>query len=147
MNKKLILLSAAIGLLFASATVNPQSAVIRGEVTPGVYEVFKSDGSGRLQVTISGSSGGSATYTQSVITVTSASQQFLAVNTSRKFLFIQNNDATGNVHVNFGATATTAHLKIAPGGHLLVDSAIPTSTITAIGSIASNTNVVLIEGQ
>jgi hypothetical protein len=81
-------------------------------------------------------------------TVTTASATIATANSSRKFLLIQNNDATGIIYVNLqGATATALNgVKIPPGSSLLLDAAVPSNAITAIGSIASNPNVVLVTG-
>jgi hypothetical protein len=80
-------------------------------------------------------------------TVTSASASMVAANATRKYLLIQNNDTTGHIYINFGAAATTANgVKIAAGGSFELNSNILTAQIFAIGSIASNANIVVIEG-
>lgn len=89
---------------------------------------------------------GVSAASQTVVTVTSTSTQFLSLRANRRFLIIQNNDATGNVFVNFGAAATTAHIKVIPGANLFLDSNTPITELHMIGSIASNPNVVVIEG-
>ena len=130
-------------LLFCSITA--QAVVIEGEVSPGTYTRLKVDSSGRIvSSTLSGQS--SLTQTNPVVTTTSA--QVLAANTSRAFLAIQNNDPSGIIYVNFGSAATVAgSLKILPGGILFVDTMVSTQAINIIGSIASNANVVVLEGQ
>lgn len=87
-------------------------------------------------------------YAQAAATVTNASGLLLAVNTARSMLLVQNNHATGNIFVTTnGAAATTANgIKIAPGGVLLLDVFTPTGAINAIGDVASNTAVVVVEG-
>lgn len=87
-------------------------------------------------------------FTQTQSTVTTTSGQLKAANASRRYLLIQNNDAAGDVFIRVdGATATTANgLKIAAGGSLELATFVPTGAITAIGSIASNANVIVIEG-
>lgn len=137
-------------LLCASFSVFGQSAIVRGEVSAGNYETIATDGAQALKVYVVGTSPGTinnAAYTTTTPTVTNSSTTLLASNTSRKFLTIQNNDASGIVYVNFGAAATTAHLKIMPGGSLFINSAAPSNDVRAIGSIASNANVVVISGQ
>lgn len=87
-------------------------------------------------------------FTQSQKTVTNASAQLLAANAQRRYLLIQNNDASGDVYINLtGVAATTANgIKIAAGGSYECQGFAPTAAITAIGSIASNANVVAVEG-
>lgn len=81
-------------------------------------------------------------------TVTNASAQLLAANASRRFLMIQNKDAAGNIFVTLdGSAATTANgVKIVPGGSLILDIYTPTGAVMAIGDIASNANIVVVEG-
>lgn len=85
-------------------------------------------------------------FTTTTPAVTNVSSVALAANASRHFLFIQNNDTAGIVYVNFGATATTAHAQIGPGQNWTFYSPMLNS-VTVIGSIASNANVVIIEGN
>lgn len=88
-----------------------------------------------------------ATGANSQKTVTNASAQLVAANAARSYLLIQNNDATGIVYVAFGAAATTANgIKIPPGGSYELNCNILTAAVNAIGSIASNANVVVVEG-
>jgi len=80
-------------------------------------------------------------------TVTNASESMLAANAARKYLLIQNKDASGDVYINFGAVATMANgLKIAAGQSYELNNAQLTAEVFAIGSIASNANIVVIEG-
>lgn len=87
-------------------------------------------------------------FSQSQKTVTNASAQLLAANPARRYCLIQNNDASGDVYVTLdGTAATTAKgIKIAAGGSYEVQNFNPTGAIFAIGSIASNANVVTVEG-
>lgn len=89
-----------------------------------------------------------ASMTNSNKTVTNASGQVLAANSARRFLMIQNKDAAGIIYVTVdGSAATTANgLKIGPDGVLILDAIVPTGQINAIGSIASNANIVVVEG-
>lgn len=85
--------------------------------------------------------------TQTNPTVTNAAAQLLAFNVSRRYLLIQNKDATGNVFVNFSTTATVANgIKIPPGGSLTMDAFACNNAISAIGDIASNANVIVLTG-
>lgn len=80
-------------------------------------------------------------------TVTNASAVLVAANQDRKYLTIQNNDTVGNVFVQFGAAATLATgLKIGPGGAFEMSDVQSTQNIYAIGSIASNANVIVVQG-
>lgn len=90
----------------------------------------------------------SAAFANTAKTVTSASTQLIAANTARQYLMIQNRDATGNIFLNFGAAAATQAngIKITPGGFWEWDTTIPTTAIQAIGDIASNANILVVEG-
>ena len=145
---KMKLLVAAIGLFAASAAFS-QSAIIRGQSAAGVYENLVSDGSGHLQVNINSSSAAAGvTATNQTLTVTNASQALVAANASRKFFFIQNNDAAGIIYVTFGATSTTAlGVKLTSGQSWQITSNAPVGSVNIIGSIASNANVIYVDGQ
>lgn len=86
-------------------------------------------------------------FTQSQKTVTNASGQVFAAKAARRYLLIQNNDTSGDVYVTLdGTTATTAKgIKLAAGGSIEIQGFAPTGAINAIGSIASNANVVAVE--
>lgn len=80
-------------------------------------------------------------------TVTNAAAQLLAASTTRQYMLIQNKDATGNLWINFGGTATTANgIKIGPGGVYELVGIATTQAISAIGDLASNANIVTVEG-
>lgn len=86
-------------------------------------------------------------FTNAQATVTNASTTINAANASRSYLLIQNNDATGDIYVRLdGGTATTlTGVKIPSGGSYELTGFVPTGAITAIGSIASNANIVIVE--
>jgi hypothetical protein len=89
-----------------------------------------------------------ATFGNSNKTVTNASAQLLAANASRKYLLIQNN-GTGDIYVTVdGTAATTANgVRIAAGGGSYeLSTVVPTGQINAIGSIANNPNITVVEG-
>lgn len=88
----------------------------------------------------------SAAYTTTAVTVTNAATLIDAANAARGALLIQNNHASGNIFVGFtaGVTVTTG-IKVVPGGYMEL-SVVPTGAIYAIGDIASNTAVVIVEG-
>lgn len=153
---KRALLSLLLVLVFISSVQAQQSVIIRGQSgsTVGTYDVLRSDGSGSLNVNITAgtvtTSPGvvTATLTQTTPTVTNTAANILSANAARKSVIIQNNNASnGIVYINFGATATTAHFQIGPGQSLFMNAGLPVTAISAIGSIASNANVVVIEGQ
>lgn len=88
-------------------------------------------------------------FSQAQATVTNASGQLLAANAARRYLLIQNNDTTGIVYVTLdGSAATTANgIKLLPGGASLeLQGYVPSGAINALGSIASNAAVVVVEG-
>lgn len=87
-------------------------------------------------------------FAQSAPAVTNASAQLLAANTGRRYLLIQNNDDAGDVFVTLdGADATAANgIKIVAGGALELSAYCPTGAVKAIGSIANNTKVIVVEG-
>jgi len=138
-----------VGILLATFAVLAQahSAIIRGESSPGVYVTIKTDATGNLYVAPASGATSTVAYTQTTPTITNSNGTVLAANTSRKYVSIQNNDAAGIVYINFGAAATTAHFKIIAGATLILDNFVPNGTITAIGSIASNANISVVEGQ
>ena len=89
----------------------------------------------------------SGSFANTNATVTNASAQLVAANTARKYLLIQNNSATGTIYVRFGTAATVATgVAISPGGAYEMDAAQSTQAIHAIGDIASNANIVVVEG-
>lgn len=87
-------------------------------------------------------------FTQAQATVTNASAQLLAARDNRRYLLIQNKDATNDIWINLtGAAATTANgLLIPAGGSIELQGFVCTGAVNAIGSIASNANIVIVEG-
>lgn len=87
-------------------------------------------------------------FTQAQKTVTNASTQMLAANAARAYLLIQNNDTSGIIYVNLtGAAATTSNgVKLGPGASLEIAGKCPNAAITAIGSLATQSNVIAVEG-
>jgi hypothetical protein len=87
-------------------------------------------------------------FTNSNATVTNASAQLVAANTARRYLMIQNKDASGNIYVTCdGSTATTAKgIKIAAGQSMELQGFVPTGAIMAIGDVASNANISVMIG-
>lgn len=142
--KKLLVIPALLTALF-SGGVFSQSAIIRGEVSPGVYVNIKSDALGNLSAATT--SGTITTIANATVTVTNAAQNLTALNATRKYLQIQNNDAAGNIFVNLGGVATlTNGIKIGPG-QTWAPYIVSGQAVSYIGSIASNGNVVVSEGN
>lgn len=81
-------------------------------------------------------------------TVTNASGLLLAARAGREYLLIQNKDPAGIVYLNLaGAAATVAGgVKLPAGGSFELNCNILTGAIYAIGDIASNANVIVVEG-
>ena len=90
----------------------------------------------------------SGAFVNSAKTVTNVSAQLLAGNAARRFVMIQNKDPAGNIWVTLdGSAATSANgVKLAPGASLILDVYAPIGEIMAIGDIASNANIVTVEG-
>lgn len=88
-----------------------------------------------------------STFTNTQKTVTTTSATIVAANAGRRYLMIQNNDATGDIFVRLdGVTATAATgIKISASGSLELQNLVPSTAITAIGNIASNANIVVVE--
>lgn len=86
-------------------------------------------------------------FTSAAVTVTNASTT-ISTAKARRYLAIQNNDSAAIAYINLaGGTATTSNsIKLPAGASLIIDSYCPSNLITAIGSVASNANVVLVEG-
>lgn len=86
-------------------------------------------------------------FTNSALSITTADQEIAAANASRNYLFIQNNHATANVFIGFGATAVTAAngIKLAPGAYYELNGNMAINAVRAIGD-AANTAVVMVEG-
>lgn len=79
-------------------------------------------------------------------TVTNASASLVAASSTRQYLLIQNKDATGNIYVSTNGTTTAANgVKIGPGESYEMPFGCALA-ITALGDIASNANIVVVEG-
>lgn len=86
-------------------------------------------------------------FTQAQKTVTNASGQLLDGNGSRRYILIQNNNASGDIYITLdGSEATVAKgIKIAADNAYELQGYVPNGAINAIGNLASNTNVVIVE--
>lgn len=88
------------------------------------------------------------TGTQTAENVTNASTTILAALAGRSYLCVQNKSDTGTIWLNLmGAVCTQANgIKIEPGESFTMEgNRITATAITAIGDIASNTDVVALE--
>lgn len=143
----------SVGAGYAETTIQPFDRV-RIESAGGGVVAFVTRIGGEVrydtppngQVTVTNTSG---PVSNAQKTVTNASAVLLAAKAGRRYLLIQNKDAAGNVYISFGAGAATVAngLKIAPGGSYSADANYcPDNEIRAIGDIANNPNVVVIEG-
>lgn len=103
---------------------------------------------GQASVTVTQNKAAQATFTNTAKTVTNATGQLLAANPARQYLLIQNKDPSGTIYVNFGAgVATVANgVRIIPGGNMELSDVVPTNAVQCIGDIASNANVLVVEG-
>lgn len=90
----------------------------------------------------------SPNFSSTAKTVANASAGLVAANLARQYLLIQNNHASASLFLGFGAgpALLTGGLRVVPGGFAEFSSCVPTSAIHAIGDIASNTAVVVVEG-
>jgi hypothetical protein len=120
-------------------------APIKGEVSTGVYQNIKTDGSGRMQVAptsaVVNTSG--ATFSQVTITVTSGVTAISPADAAQRYFQVQNNSATGTIYVApFSPVSATTGVKVGPA-QTYWPLVAPTSAMYAIGDIASNSSVVV----
>ncbi len=81
------------------------------------------------------------------MTITSASQQILAQRMSRRYLLVQNKSTTGSVWLSIGLAAiATQGIFLPPGSIYEMSASVFAHPIYAIGDIASNPNVLVLEG-
>jgi hypothetical protein len=89
----------------------------------------------------------SGLFTNTAATVTNASAQLIAANPLRQYLLIQNNDTSGSIFLEFGSAATlTDGLRLGPLEAFEMATTQSSQSIFAIGSIASNTKIVIVQG-
>lgn len=86
---------------------------------------------------------------QSAPKVTNQSREVRARNPSRRYLLIQNNSTSGTVYVNLNGEEATAKtgIRLTPGMFLELGPVwCPTEAVAMLGDVASNTEVVIVEG-
>lgn len=83
-------------------------------------------------------------WVQFSVTVTASASDIIDGDLSGQDIFIQNNDSTGIVYINFteDATASSTDVVLKPGEALSIEGV--TNSVSAIGSIASNANVAVL---
>jgi len=81
------------------------------------------------------------------VTVTSSSTEIIPENSKGRDIFIQNNDSSAIVYLNFSGAATVSDtmIKLEPDDSVSISST--TNAVYAIGSTASNANVAVSEGK
>lgn len=99
------------------------------------------------QVTVTNTSG---VFTTNQRTITTTPATIFSNSTARRYLLIQNNDTNGIVYVRFGGAlgsfSVASSIQIPPGGSLELQGFVHSGSIHMAGSIASNANVVTVEG-
>lgn len=98
-------------------------------------------------VTVNGISN-AVTMTQITRTVTTGNTLLASAKANRKYLLIQNRDTVGSVWVNLigGAATVAGGVYLGPGDSLEMSTVLTVHTIQGIGDIASNANVIVVEG-
>jgi hypothetical protein len=89
-----------------------------------------------------------ANFSSVAATVTNVISNLANPNSLRQYLAVQNNDPTGIIFLRFdGGVPTSANgLRVYPGQTWETGVIVPLNYCTALGSIASNPNVVVLEG-
>ena len=133
----------------------PLSHFVRFEITTSANEAVKftaTDGTSGSRVSpaniISTVIPLGLAHTQAKKTVTNASTTLLAANATRRYLFVQNQDPTGDIYIRTdgggAAVADASAVRLRPGD-VWEPAVPPLAALTAIGSIASNANVQVTE--
>jgi hypothetical protein len=80
-------------------------------------------------------------------TSTTTSGQIVPANAARKFIMIQNKDASLDIYLGFGVTATTANgFLLKAGATMTLDAAVSTNAINSICPAGTNANIVHLWG-
>lgn len=90
-----------------------------------------------------------ATLVHEQKTVTTTAAGLVGANSSRRYVLVQNKSSSGNIWIRFdgGISNTTGvGIKIAPGGSFEMTGYTCTGSINAIGDIAINPDVAVVQG-
>jgi hypothetical protein len=80
-------------------------------------------------------------------TATTTSSQLVPANAARKFIMVQNKDASLDIYLGFGVTATTANgFVLKAGASMTLDAAVCTNAINTICPAGTNANIVHLWG-
>lgn len=79
-------------------------------------------------------------------TVTTTSAQLLAANAARKYLLVQNKDPVGTIWLGWGTVTQANGIRVPPGGFYELPDYNTTQALSAIGDLASNANIVTVQG-
>lgn len=93
--------------------------------------------------------GEQSAFSQFAVTVGTTSISLAGPKENRRYMLVQNRNATGNIYLNVsGGTAFVGanSIKIEPGGSWEISGFAPTGQIFVIGDIASNPDVVIVQG-
>lgn len=125
--KKLFLL-----LCIISNTCLAQSSIMRGEISPGSYGNIKTDVNGAIYTT-SNPVNGTLTDRSGSIIAGGTAQTLAPVNTTRKYLLIQNNSA-GTLWINFTVTAVQSQpsIQLLTNASIVMESRFVSSELVSI---------------
>lgn len=124
-------------------SVDPITPACTGSVIVGMGKVSSSTFSGSVTMASQGP------FTQQSKTVTNTSGQLVAANPARRYLLIANYDASGVIYVNVAGGAAAVNpgsIKLGPGESVEFATWCPSGVVSAIGTIASNWSVLVVEG-
>lgn len=116
--------------------------------TAGQTRGVKMDSAGRIETALTGTTTiKPITYTQTSKTVTNAASTIVTASATGKYVYIENNDTLGIIYLNLSGTATASGSMITLNPEDSINLGLTTNAVSAIGSIASNANVVVVEGN
>lgn len=123
--------SSFIALMFL--TVLAHAVVVEGEITPGNYNRLKTDSSGNLYTITAAPTDGTLVDRSGTITAGGTAQTLAAVNSTRRYLFIQN-VSTSDLWINFttAAAQTQPSFKLIPNSSFVMEGAFITSEAVSI---------------
>lgn len=124
--------SVAIICLILGSNAFAQSSIMRGEISPGSYGNIKTDTNGAIYTT-SNPVNGTLTDRSGSITTGGTAQTLAPVNTTRKYLLIQNNSA-GTLWINFTVTAVQSQpsIQLLTNASIVMESRFVSSELVSI---------------